>query len=75
MTLDDIIIGFYKGTTITVIEAIHDNKTGEEDCKEITTAANDYDAFTYDQLYNSKVMMFECVKKNTLKVWTYREIN
>lgn len=75
MTLADIINGFYKGNTITVIECTHNLATGEENYEEITGAKSEVESnLTYNQLYKAKVVMFEAVKKNTIKVWTYREV-
>ena len=75
MTLADVINGFYKGKTVIVNMCVHDNATGEENCSLIEKAKDDADAFTYKELYEAKVVMFEALKKNTLKIWTYREIN
>ena len=75
MTLADVINGFYNGKTVIVVKCVHDNATGDETFDTVEAAKDDYEAFTYAELYNSKVVMFEALKKNTLKIWTYREIN
>ena len=75
MTLADVINGFYKGKTVIVNMCVHDNATGDENWVTLEKAKDDVDAFTYTELYNSQVVMFEALKKNTLKIWTYREIN
>ena len=33
------------------------------------------DTLSYDELYNSEVLMFEAVKKGVIKVWTIYEVN
>ena len=76
MTLADVINGFYKGKTVIVVKCVHDNATELETFETVEKAKDDaYDNFTYAELYDSKVVMFEALKKNTLKIWTYREIN
>ena len=70
MNLADIINGFYKGKTVIVVKCIHDNATELETVETTEAAKDDYEAFTYAELYNSKVVMFEALKKNTLKIWT-----
>ena len=76
MTLANMIDRFYKGKKLIVVKVVHDRKTNLESA-EVVEADRDKasDVFTYDELYNSEVVMFEAVKKNTIQVWTYREIN
>lgn len=74
MTLADIINKFYKGTAIEILETVEDKTTQTAETNDIkTTRDTAFDVLTYKQLYEADVVMFECVKKNTLKVWTHRE--
>ena len=76
MTLANMVDRFYKGKNLIVVKTVHDRKTTHETFETVEAdRSNASDVFTYDELYNSEVVMFEAVKKNTLKVWTYREIN
>ena len=75
MRLADIQNVFHNGKTLIVVKGVRDNATGNETTETITINADDLNALTYEEKYESHVIMFEAPAQDVLKVWTWREIN
>jgi hypothetical protein len=73
MRLADMLHLFHKGRTLIIVKIVHDKGTPAETKDTATLWADELDALTYAEKYESEVLMFECPAPNTLKVWTYRE--
>lgn len=74
MTLNDLLSCFYRGRKIELVECIRDHKQQREIKLSIVEGEHLQRHFTFHQLYRSEVVMFQAIGKDSLKVWTDREV-
>ena len=74
MKLFDLIVKAKDTKEFTIVDTIHDNKTGEEETKIYHSNDRFADNVSWE-VQKHEVVMFEAIKKHSIKVWTYGEVN